>query len=60
MDNEREVTYHEFCAMHGHVIASDGRLRIFVQKVDPQPANLPDGLVLVYLPSNCYVKVGGE
>lgn len=35
--------------------AAGQRVHVFAERVEPQPPNLPAGLVLVVLPQNCYI-----
>lgn len=42
--------------MHG----KKQRIVVFAQLAEPQPENLPPGLVAIVLPSNCYIDTFGE
>jgi hypothetical protein len=36
---------------------SSSRVVVFAKLVEPQPPNLPSGLVAIELPPNCYVNI---
>lgn len=39
---------------------SNNRVVIFAERADPQPPGLPEGLVAVVLPPNCYVDTAEQ
>lgn len=39
---------------------TSGDIKMFAELVYPQPPNLPEGLVLIKLPYNCYVDLNKE
>lgn len=42
---------------HGEMTLVQGGdgVRLYAKRVEPQPENMPEGLVLIELPHNCYV-----
>lgn len=36
------------------------RIVVFAERADPQPPGLPDGLVAVVLPDNCYIDTSED
>jgi hypothetical protein len=36
------------------------RIVVFAERADPQPPGLPDGLVAIVLPSNCYIDTAEQ
>lgn len=41
----------------GTIELTSGDVNIFAELVQPQPQNLPPGLVVIKLPYNCYIDL---